>query len=143
MARNILAKVPDNLVQTLATGKGSKDAAYDMVQWRERHWNIVADDLANNAMDFRRDSLWWSDVWLGEDINIMVFADGGRRGSGIVALASAVVAIREGHHKLIGTGAVVTEGIDSFVPECRSMELVTAEVLKKLTVHRKPPNENC
>ena len=113
-------------------GWPAKDSSYDMVQWRDRKWNAVADKLANDAMNEGKGNLWWTNRWPGDDINIMVFVDGGKRGNGVSSSAFAAFAIRSGFLRLIGKGAVVCRDHDSFLAECRSMHLATSSLLHVL-----------
>ena len=111
----------------------AKDTSYDLVQWRERKWNGMADELANRAMDSKGDLSWWTGKHHGTEINIMAFVDGGRRLSGESAFAFAVFVIRNGLLRLIGYGAAYIHDEDSFLAECRSMHIATETLRAKLT----------
>ena len=130
--RGLLQAATTNLCRIMDLGWTAKDSTYDMVQWRDRKWNTVADKLANDAMDEGRGCLWWADRWPGDDINIMVFVDGGKRGNGTSSAAFAAFAIRNGFMRLIGKGSVFTNDHDSFLAECRSMHLATSSLLQVL-----------
>ena len=128
----LLSQATTVLCKTMDRGWTTKDTSYDMVQWRDRKWNTVADRIANIAMDTGRGSEWWSEKWPGQNINIMLFVDGGRRGNGKTSSAFAAFALRGGYMILFGQGAVVQEDTDSFVAECRSMHLATSSLLRVL-----------
>ena len=130
----LLTNTTDSLVHLLQYGWKTKDYTYDMLQWRQRRWNSVADELANQAMDCKASFEWWSPNLPGRDANYMAFADGGRRVTGESASAAAVFAIREGYVRLIGKMAYYGRDTDSFVAECRAMNMATKGFLRRLSV---------
>ena len=132
-AINILMSTTRSLTNILKLGWKTKDTSYDLIQWRERRWNKVADELCNQAMDEKDDREWWTDKHPGRDINIMAFVDGGRRDTGESASAYAVFAIRQGFLRLIGKGACYARDGDSFVAECRAMMMATSTLERVLT----------
>ena len=101
---------------------------HDLVQWRDRSWNPVADEIANVAMDTKSSSEWWAQAWPGQEVNIMVFVDGGRRSDGSTASAFGAFSIKGNYMKLFGNGACYMHDRDSFVAECRSMHLAISRI---------------
>ena len=49
-AINILISTTRSLSNILKLGWKTKDTCYDLIQWRERRWNKVADELCNQAI---------------------------------------------------------------------------------------------
>ena len=121
----LLEQATLSIVNILAAGWSPKDIEHDVVQWRDRKWNLAADEVAKQAMDRRESLEWWSKTLPDRDINIMMFVDGGRRGNGASSSAYVVFALQNGFMRLIDKGAYFGDDVDSFVAECRSMQLAT------------------
>ena len=60
LVNHLLREATDNLVGMLDLGWTLKDSNYDMVQWRDRSWNFVADEVANRAMNEQCNHEWWT-----------------------------------------------------------------------------------
>ena len=61
--RKLLHESTSNICRIMDLGWSAKDSSYDMVQWRGRKWNTVADKLANDAMNEGKGHLSWTDRW--------------------------------------------------------------------------------
>ena len=87
-------------------------------------------------MDVSESTEWWAERWPGDDINIMVFVDGGRRKDG--RTASALCGFCDKRwipKKFFGKGAHFGNDQDSFIAECRSMQLASSRVRAVLEQH--------
>ena len=132
LVTTLLTETTDAFVKLLDLGWGAKDATYDLIQWRDRYWNPVADRLANEAMDKKQGSEWWVYGCPTTLVNYMVFVDGGKRESGETSSAYAIFALRGGLLRLVGHGAYYGRDRDPFVSECRSMWLASTRLASKL-----------
>ena len=108
----------------------------DIITWAPRRYNVVADHLANAAMDGKCDWMWEDTSKIiatyAHGLQLKVCVDGGlRRSSGDASMAVAIFVAQDGIYVPVLYAAKLLNGVRSaFQSEAHSLEFALTYVIR-------------
>ena len=106
------------------------------VIWRPRHFNQLADELANRAMDIGEDFEWFCDTstnWNNSDL--IICSDGGFRAKGKSASVAWIIIDRPDNitmgENILGSGNILAKGAKFLQAACQSSFMAEAIALEE------------